>query len=389
MRHYDFLSQDQRAKLFLVEPEQFSRTSDPKLLSAALGATLYTPATKKNLVQSTEKMGKKGATSVVICLEDSIPDSALPEAEENLHATLLELKARGTVDDLPLIFVRIRTADHLWRIAQQNEGLLDVLTGFVFPKFENSAGHAEKYVSNLRHINKGYERPLYFMPVLESTNIVHRESRNEILDDIKVIIMENIDLVLAVRIGATDMSSVYGIRRTSDFTVWDVHPIASAISDIVNLFGRAADGLVVTGAVWEHFTAKDRIFKPRLRESIFGTAKAMRFKLLSRGDDTFIREVQLDRVNGITGKTVIHPSHINIVHSLAVVTHEEYSDALDITKGEGATGGAQSSFYRNKMNEIKPHYAWAQKTLLRARAFGVANENIDFIDFLEAGSKND
>ena len=259
----------------------------------------------------------------------------------------------------------------------------------MFPKFENSTGHAEKYVSNLRHINKGYERPLYFMPVLESTNIVHRESRNEVLDDIKVVIMQNIDLVLAVRIGATDMSSVYGIRRTSDFTVWDVHPIASAISDIVNLFGRAADGLVVTGAVWEHFTAKDRIFKPRLRESIFGTAKAMRFKLLSRGDDTFIREVQLDRVNGITGKTVIHPSHINIVHSLAVVTHEEYSDALDITKGEGATGGAQSSFYRNKMNEIKPHYAWAQKTLLRARAFGVANENIDFIDFLEAGSKND
>ena len=120
MRHYDFLSQDQRAKLFLVEPEQFSKNSDPKLLSAALGATLYTPATKKNLVQSTEKMGKKGATSVVICLEDSIPDSALPEAEANLHATLLELKARGTVDDLPLIFVRIRTADHLWRIAQQN-----------------------------------------------------------------------------------------------------------------------------------------------------------------------------------------------------------------------------------------------------------------------------
>ena len=36
------------------------------------------------------------------------------------------------------------------------------------------------------------------------------------------------------------------------------------------------------------------------------------------------------------------------------------------------------------MNEAKPHAAWARKTLLRAKAFGVANEHKTFVDFLEA-----
>lgn len=386
MRHYDYLSKTQRSTLFSVEPESFDRTSDPKLLANVLGATLYIPATRPDIIGDIVKRGAKGASSVVICLEDSIPDAALPEAEKNLHKVLMALKDRDDIDNLPLIFVRIRTAKHLNRIARQNKGLLDSLTGFVFPKFEDETRHASSYVQELRRINKTYERPLYFMPVLESTNIVHRETRNDVLDGIKRVLDENKDLVLAVRIGATDMSSVYGIRRTSDFTVWDVHPIASAISDIVNVFGRAEDGYVITGAVWEHFTTKDRIFKPQLRESIFDSDTKLRYKLLRSGDDTFIREIQLDRVNGITGKTIIHPSHINIVHSLSVVTAEEYSDALDITNSGGKVGGAQASFYRNKMNEIKPHYAWALKTLLRARAFGVAQNDTDFIDFLEAGN---
>jgi hypothetical protein len=42
------------------------------------------------------------------------------------------------------------------------------------------------------------------------------------------------------------------------------------------------------------------------------------------------------------------------------------------------------SAYRNKMNEVRPHLAWAQQTLLRASLFGVAAEGMTFVDFLDA-----
>jgi len=385
MRHYSSLTDDQKAHLFFREPTEFDFSSDKQLLSSVLGATLYMPATRPDLVNDLQKMRTKGAGSIVICLEDSIPDDKLPEAEQNLHNVLAALVERGTVSDLPLIFVRVRTPEHLQKIAEQNGTNLSVLTGFVFPKFEDLTGVASAFVNILKVINEDLERPLYFMPVLESPNIVHRETRVDVLTGLKRILDRNKDLVLAVRIGATDMSSVYGVRRSPDFTVWDVHAVASAIGDIVNVFGRSEDNYTITGAVWEHFQSGERLFKPQLRESIFDDDKALRRRLLVSGDDTFIREIQLDRVNGLLGKTIIHPSHIPLVHSFSVVTHEEYSDALDITSGEHSHGGATSSFYRNKMNEIKPHHAWAIKTLIRADAFGVSNQDIDFIDFLEAG----
>jgi len=37
------------------------------------------------------------------------------------------------------------------------------------------------------------------------------------------------------------------------------------------------------------------------------------------------------------------------------------------------------SQYTNKMNEIKPHYNWAQKMLLRAKNYGVFHEQHNFI----------
>nr|MBC9704255.1 HpcH/HpaI aldolase/citrate lyase family protein [Enterococcus sp.] len=98
--------------------------------------------------------------------------------------------------------------------------------------------------------------------------------------------------------------------------------------------------------------------------------------------DGLIREVELDRANGLVGKTAIHPLHVALINSMYVVTHEEYSDACDIL-GTGEPGGAVASSYRNKMNEQKPHMAWAKKTLLRAQAFGVAAEGKTFADFLE------
>jgi hypothetical protein len=36
------------------------------------------------------------------------------------------------------------------------------------------------------------------------------------------------------------------------------------------------------------------------------------------------------------------------------------------------------------MNEARPHTAWARRTMLRAKIFGVAAEGVSFVDLLAA-----
>jgi len=111
----------------------------------------------------------------------------------------------------------------------------------------------------------------------------------------------------------------------------------------------------------------------------------LRSQLLARDLDGLIREIVLDKANGMTGKTVIHPSHVHAVHTLLAVTAEEYDDASDILGEDSANGGVRRSAYGNKMNEVKPHRAWAQRTLKRSRVFGVTRPGTNIVDLLEAG----
>lgn len=188
-----------------------------------------------------------------------------------------------------------------------------------------------------------------------------------------------------VRIGATDLCGALGIRRDRDHTIYDVKVVADAIADIVNRLGRTdGTGFVVTAPVWEYFADHERLFRPLLRTTPFAEHDAVRFrdKLVGRDLDGLLREISLDRANGLCGKTVIHPTHVAAVHALSVVTHEEYQDAADVVEAEA--GGVRRSEYRNKMNEPKPHRIWAQHVLRRAKVFGVANEGVTFVDFLTA-----
>lgn len=380
MQHFSFLSPETNDELFFKVPEDIQPTAEKDLLALSLGATIYCPATRENLFEDILKLRSKGAGSIIICLEDSVPDDRLEEAENNLVAVLERLNERG-VGDLPLLFVRPRTPEHFQSIGYRLGANMKVLTGFSFPKFMQS--NAMIFLSLTKMFSDMIGQHLYAMPILESPSIIIKETRMNELAGIFAECQAEKDTVLAIRIGATDMASPYGLRRSRDLTIYDVHLIASAIGDIVNTFGQVDKGFVITGPVWEHFTNRERLFKPRLRETPFGEPgeAELRHELIVEDLDGLIREVELDRANGIQGKTVIHPTHISLVNSMLVVSKEEFSDANEIL---GINGGAVASSYRNKMNEAKPHSAWARKTLLRAKAFGVSNETKNFVDFLEA-----
>ncbi|WP_433468296.1 HpcH/HpaI aldolase/citrate lyase family protein [Spirillospora sp. CA-128828] len=381
MRHFDHIDAARRKHLFYRHPRPFGRHDDPAVLAVALGATLYCPATRPRLAADIGRAARRGVMSMVVCLEDAIGDDEVGSGEANLVAQLRTLRERG--GDVPLLFVRVRDPRQIADLIGRLGDAAELVTGFVLPKFTATGGGA--FLDALEDAAARSGRRLLAMPVIESPEAVYAETRAEMLYDVARLLAKHRSRILAVRLGATDMSAAYGLRRPPDLTIYDIRPVAGVICDVVNILGRAdGTGYIVTGPVWEYFSQGERMFKPQLRQSPFDRQRAapLRQRLITSDLDGLIREVHLDKANGLTGKTVIHPSHVAAVHALSVVTHEEYCDAADILGVTG--GGAMASSYANKMNEAKPHRAWAQRLMLRARVFGVAAEGVTFVELLEA-----
>ncbi|UQI43856.1 HpcH/HpaI aldolase/citrate lyase family protein [Streptomyces sp. HU2014] len=385
MRHFEHLAPSVRNGLFHREPGAFDADSPARTLAVALGATLYSPATRPALAHDIRKQAEHGVVSMVLCLEDSIGDEEVEGAEENLvrqFAELGRLSADGR--SLPLLFIRVREPDQITDLVRRLGPTGRLLSGFVLPKFTEERGVPFLEALALAESDSG--RRLFAMPVLESPELLHLETRTETLAGIARTVDKYRDRVLALRLGVTDFCSAYGLRRAPDMTAYDVQLVASVIADVVNVLGRAdGSGFTVTGPVWEYFRQHERMFKPQLRRTPFaGPAEELRTALIQHDMDGLLREIQLDRANGLQGKTCIHPSHVALVHALSVVSHEEFSDAEDILRPERDGGGVMRSAYTNKMNEVKPHRAWAERIMLRAEVFGVAREDVSFVELLAA-----
>nr|WSZ95817.1 HpcH/HpaI aldolase/citrate lyase family protein [Streptomyces sp. NBC_00857] len=384
MRHFGHISPAVREGLFHQEPCEFSSDSPAWLLSAALGATLYSPATRPRLADDVVKQTGRGVVSMVLCLEDSIHDSEVEGAEANLVRQFKDLEERGA--EAPLLFIRVREPEQISDLVRRLGTAVRLLSGFVLPKFTEERG--TPFLEALVDAESVSGRRLYAMPVLESPELLHLESRTTTLSGIANVVDKYRDRVLALRLGVTDFCSAYGLRRSPDMTAYDVRIVAAVIADVVNVLGRAdGSGFTITGPVWEYFRLQERMFKPQLRRSPFleGRAEELRTALIEHDIDGLLREIELDRANGLLGKTCIHPSHVPPVHALSVVSHEEFSDAQDILRPERGGGGVLRSAYTNKMNEVKPHRAWAERTLQRAEVFGVAREDVGFVELLTAG----
>ncbi|MFI8516808.1 HpcH/HpaI aldolase/citrate lyase family protein [Streptomyces sp. NPDC085481] len=388
MRHFGHIPAAARTGLFHQEPVEFTADSPARTLAVALGATLYSPATRPRLADDVRKQAARGVASMVLCLEDSISDADVEAGEANLVRQFADLAATSGANgtDVPLLFIRVREPRQITDLVARLGETVRLLSGFVFPKFTEARGRA--FLEALTLAEQSCGRRLFAMPVLESPELLHLETRAETLAGIASITDKYRDRVLALRLGVTDFCSHYGLRRSPDMTAYDVKIVAHVISDVVNVLGRSdGTGFTITGPVWEYFRPGERMFKPQLRRSPFleGRAEDLRTALIEHDLDGLLREIELDRANGLLGKTCIHPTHVVPVHALSVVSHEEFSDAQDILRPEQGGGGVLRSAYTNKMNEVKPHRAWAERTLLRAEVFGVAREDVGFVDLLTAG----
>ncbi|MEC0232895.1 HpcH/HpaI aldolase/citrate lyase family protein [Paenibacillus kribbensis] len=381
--------------IFCTPPSEFHNRSPKSILAYAVGAALYMPATRPEVAEEIKNGKHEGLTTVMLDLEDAIGDQQVGQAEQSLAEQLLQLMSyvrTGVMSEqsMPLLFVRVRSVEQLERLLSGLGESLTLLTGFVLPKFSSDNGRA--YFALLAEYNRSRGTDadipvLYGLPILESSKIIYRETRWKELLEIKEILDEYQEYVLNVRIGATDFSSLFGLRRSPDITIYEIAVIRDCIADIINLFGRVGSDYVISGPVWEYFAHRERVFKPQLRVSPFEDAfgkqgRNVRMDFISDAMDGLIREVMMDKENGIIGKTIIHPSHIKPVQAMYVVTHEEYMDALAIMERNDGSLGVFKSTYANKMNEIKPHLNWAHRIINRSKVYGVLHEQQHFVSLL-------
>lgn len=361
---------------FVVPPENFNKYTDKELLQYCLGATMYMPGTKEFLPKILNR-SFPGLTTMVFCFEDACAESDVPAAEENVLATL---DALGTAienneisqDDIPLIFCRIRNMEQFRSFASRlTPKMAKALVGINFPKFNSENG--EEYFAYLKKLSTDLGEILYGMPIIEDPRVAFKESRMQELMSIRAILNKYYDIVLQIRVGGTDFSSCFGVRRGVDYSIYDVMTVRECLSDIINVFTRNND-FIVSGPVWEYFRASKHMMFEELPKHTLDDYLMQRQPLVNHEVDGLLREVILDKANGFVGRTVIHPTHINFVNGLLAVTREEYDDAMQILRS--SEGGVHKGTNANKMNEIKPHTNWANKVVMRARAFGVIeNEN--------------
>ncbi|OKP95620.1 citrate lyase subunit beta [Paenibacillus sp. P46E] len=380
--------------LFYSPPVKFDSSTPKELLAYAVGAALYMPATRSSVAEDILKLKASGLVTVIMDLEDAIGDGEVDFAEESVvrHLAFLSAYADNEPDlrnSLPLLFIRVRNPEQLQQLIFRLGTLITMVTGFVFPKFtlENGVEYFEAIADY--NSSRSYSAPvLYGMPILESAPVIYRESRLDTLLGIRALLGEYRDYVLNVRIGATDFSSLFGLRRSPDISIYDLTPIRDCISDIINVFGRVEEGYVISGPVWEYFGSKEhRVLRPQLRQTPFEDTygkqgREIRESYITRSVDGLFREVLLDKENGIVGKTIIHPSHLRPVQAMYTVMHEEYVDALSIVESNDGSRGVFKSEYYNKMNEIKPHLNWAKRILLRSQIYGVLHEQQHFVGLL-------
>ncbi len=320
------------------------------LLYYSVGALLYCPANRKTIVDSITRQRFGTKYSLALCLEDTIRDDCVAEAEHILTNSLCQLAKRTEQETfyLPKIFVRVRNARQIGRLYKAFGESIRLVTGFILPKF--SLENADTYIQEILRANELASQPLYTMPIFESPSIIDLRYRTEILYTLKEKLDQIEDKVLNIRVGGNDLCHAFGYRRHDDESIHQIRPIADIFSDIITVYGR---DYVVSGPVWEYYHS-------------------------SNWERGLYHEIADDKLCGFIGKTVIYPTQISIVNEAYKVSKHDYQDAAAILNWDKSSHSlVAGSVSKERMNEYKTHSNWALRTLLTAEYFGVKKAQPD------------
>lgn len=309
----------------------------------SVGALLYCPANNESVPVSIIS-GKFGCKfSLALCLEDTINDNHVEEAERILLHSLNEIYEAHKVKDfyLPKIFIRVRDPKQILSLSERMGDSIAVLSGYIAPKF--SSENADSYISVIKTVNASFDQTIYFMPIFESPDIINLQKRYEVLYELKSKIDEIEELILNIRVGGNDLCHMFGLRRHATESIHDIRPVDRIFTDILTVFGM---NYVVSGPVFEYYNGID--WEKGLRT-----------------------EIAQDLLCGFIGKTVIHPNQIEIINESLRIPVKDLEDAKSILNwDEDSHKLVSGSPSKERMNEYKTHSNWALKTILLAEYYG-------------------
>lgn len=295
-----------------------------KLSPYQLGATLYMPATRSDLLEVILQQKIPDLRSLVICLEDAIAEHEVEAALLNLYAGLEQLYQTERRAQ-PLVFVRPRHAAMALELL--NHRSICALDGFVLPKFDHdSFQHWQKVIQTS-------PSHFWFMPTLETDQILDAYAVRELR--LRLQQAELKSRILVLRIGGNDLLACLHLRTHPQHTLYE-GPLAYVVGMLVAQLAPA--GFQLTAPVFECFR-----------------------------DHTVLKaEFQRDLLHGLVGKTVIHPSQIPIIHQALRVKPSDYLAAKKILANH-----SPAVFQLNGvMCELTTHQNWAWRVLEQAKYFG-------------------
>lgn len=310
----------------------------------SVGPLLYCPANHTGIADSLIKERFGTHYSLALCLEDTISDSHVAEAEQQLALTLSILlhASENAPFFMPKIFIRVRSPRQIPKLMKLLGDGGELVTGFNLPKF--SAENADRYLEAVLSVNQSSKKPVYMMPILEDATLIDLRTRAELLYHLKERLSSAEELVLNIRVGGNDLCHMFGFRRNPGESIHSIRAISDIFSDIVTVFGM---DYVISGPVWEYYNGKN-------------WEKGLK------------KELQEDRLCGFTGKTAIHPAQIELINDAYKVSEKDLADARAILGWDKNSQNLVSGCTMGeRMNEYKVHRNWARRILMLAETFGV------------------
>lgn len=292
----------------------------------ALGATLYMPATRLDLLDVVMRRKLTQLRSLVVCLEDAVAEVDVTEALLNLKSLLKGINAQGgRPANGPLVFVRPRS--HAMAAQLNDWSLIDNVDGFVAPKLN---------MASLGAWERAITRPgLMLMPTLETADVYDPAAMVELREALAGPLQERI---IALRIGGNDLMGCLGVRRSPAMTLYQ-SPMSYVIPMLCGVMGQR---FALTAPVFE------RMDNLALLEE----------------------ELALDIAHGLVGKTAIHPCQIDTIHRALRVSVEDLNAARLIL----SENAAAVFKHDGAMCEPATHWRWARNIVARAEWHGVRPE---------------
>lgn len=290
----------------------------------ALGATLYMPATRDDILDVVLGTKISDLRSLVVCLEDAVAATDVESALTNLQTLLMGIDDRGGRPEQGLLlFVRPRHAE----MAAVLNGwlLIKHVDGFVLPKLTlKSLPFWESAVSN---------PDLFLMPTLETSDVYDPGAMVELGQTLKARLDQRIIVLAEWR------ERPYGL---SWFASQFAHHALQYAHELRDSHARRCDGC------------------PGLCPDCSSIRAAL-------DASSAPEELELDIAHGLVGKTAIHPSQISIIQDMFRVSLEDLNCAKLIVNDL-----APAVFKHNDaMCEPATHYKWAVNILDRAKWNGV------------------